>query len=41
MSEAFLPLAMAALTLTGIIAGYRVGMVLAGSAARSGKAPAR
>ncbi|MHA6265906.1 TRAP transporter large permease [Aliiroseovarius sp. CAU 1755] len=33
MSEAFLPLAMAALTLTGIIAGYRVGMVLAGSAA--------
>ena len=28
-----LPLAMAALTLTGILAGYRVGMVLAGAAA--------
>ncbi|MEO9897660.1 MAG: TRAP transporter large permease subunit [Paracoccaceae bacterium] len=33
MSETILPLAMAALTLTGILAGYRVGMVLAGSAA--------
>ncbi|MEP6067919.1 MAG: TRAP transporter large permease subunit [Paracoccaceae bacterium] len=33
MSEAILPLAMAALTLAGILAGYRVGMVLAGSAA--------
>ncbi len=32
MSESVLPLAMAALTLTGILAGYRVGMVLAGSA---------
>lgn len=33
MSEFALPLAMAALTLVGILAGYRVGMVLAGSAA--------
>lgn len=33
MSEAALPLIMAALTLAGILAGYRVGMVLAGSAA--------
>ncbi len=33
MNESILPLAMAALTLTGILAGYRVGMVLAGSAA--------
>ncbi|WP_238475518.1 TRAP transporter large permease [Rhodophyticola sp. CCM32] len=33
MSESLLPLAMAALTLIGILAGYRVGMVLAGSAA--------
>ncbi|MEP1535084.1 MAG: TRAP transporter large permease subunit [Paracoccaceae bacterium] len=33
MSETILPLAMAALTLAGILAGYRVGMVLAGSAA--------
>lgn len=33
MSDAFLPIAMAALTLGGILAGYRVGMVLAGSAA--------
>ena len=33
MSDAFLPLAMATLTLTGILAGYRVGMVLAGAAA--------
>ncbi|SMX31037.1 TRAP transporter large permease [Actibacterium lipolyticum] len=33
MSESVLPLAMAALTLAGILAGYRVGMVLAGSAA--------
>ncbi|MEO9819563.1 MAG: TRAP transporter large permease subunit [Paracoccaceae bacterium] len=33
MSETILPLAMAALTLVGILAGYRVGMVLAGSAA--------
>ena len=33
MSESFLPLAMAALTLGGILAGYRVGMVLAGAAA--------
>jgi len=33
MSEEMLPLAMAALTLTGILAGYRVGMVLAGAAA--------
>ncbi|MEM9348952.1 MAG: TRAP transporter large permease subunit [Pseudomonadota bacterium] len=33
MSEAVLPLAMAALTLAGILAGYRVAMVLAGSAA--------
>lgn len=31
--ETALPLAMAALTLAGIMAGYRVGMVLAGSAA--------
>jgi len=31
--EVALPLAMAFLTLTGILAGYRVGMVLAGSAA--------
>ncbi|MGR3315971.1 TRAP transporter large permease [Roseovarius indicus] len=33
MSDTALPLAMAALTLTGILAGYRVAMVLAGSAA--------
>lgn len=33
MSEAALPLAMAALTLAGIFAGYRVALVLAGSAA--------
>lgn len=33
MSETALPLAMAALTLAGILAGYRVAMVLAGSAA--------
>ncbi len=33
MSEALLPLAMAALTLGGILAGYRVAMVLAGAAA--------
>ena len=33
MSEMVLPLAMAALTLAGILAGYRVAMVLAGSAA--------
>ena len=33
MCEEMLPLAMAALTLTGILAGYRVGMVLAGAAA--------
>ena len=33
MSDAALPLAMATLTLTGILMGYRVGMVLAGSAA--------
>jgi len=33
MSEEMLPIAMAALTLTGILAGYRVGMVLAGAAA--------
>lgn len=33
MSEAALPLAMAGLTLLGILAGYKVGMVLAGSAA--------
>lgn len=33
MSESALPLAMAALTLAGILAGYRVGMVLAGAAA--------
>ena len=33
MSESALPIAMAALTLGGILAGYRVGMVLAGSAA--------
>ncbi|MCK8463782.1 TRAP transporter large permease subunit [Aliiroseovarius sp. S1339] len=33
MSESFLPLAMAGLTLTAIFAGYRVGMALAGSAA--------
>ncbi|MEL6315538.1 MAG: TRAP transporter large permease subunit, partial [Pseudomonadota bacterium] len=33
MSEMALPLAMAILTLAGILAGYRVGMVLAGSAA--------
>jgi len=32
MNETLLPLAMAALTLTGILAGYRVGMVLAGTA---------
>ncbi|MBG6208135.1 tripartite ATP-independent transporter DctM subunit [Labrenzia sp. EL_126] len=33
MSETFLPLAMAGLTLGAILLGYRVGMVLAGSAA--------
>ncbi|MEX0285634.1 MAG: TRAP transporter large permease subunit [Paracoccaceae bacterium] len=33
MSESVLPLAMAALTIGGILAGYRVGMVLAGAAA--------
>jgi len=33
MSETVLPLAMAILTLLGILAGYRVGMVLAGAAA--------
>ncbi|WP_299620614.1 TRAP transporter large permease subunit [Pelagibius sp.] len=33
MSEMGLPLAMAGLTLAGILAGYRVGMVLAGAAA--------
>ena len=33
MSDSVLPLAMAALTLGGILAGYRVAMVLAGSAA--------
>lgn len=33
MTEEILPIAMAALTLTGILAGYRVGMVLAGAAA--------
>ncbi|MEM8841923.1 MAG: TRAP transporter large permease subunit [Pseudomonadota bacterium] len=33
MSEFALPLAMAVLTLAGILAGYRVGMVLAGAAA--------
>ncbi len=33
MSEFALPLAMAGLTMAGILAGYRVGMVLAGSAA--------
>jgi tripartite ATP-independent transporter DctM subunit len=33
VTEAALPLAMAALTLGGILMGYRVGMVLAGSAA--------
>ena len=33
MSDTVLPLAMAGLTLAGILAGYRVGMVLAGSAA--------
>ncbi|MEQ8895482.1 MAG: TRAP transporter large permease subunit [Roseovarius sp.] len=33
MTEMLLPLAMAALTLAGILAGYRVAMVLAGSAA--------
>ncbi len=33
MSEAALPLAMAALTLAGILAGYRVALVLAGSSA--------
>ncbi|MEM7722593.1 MAG: TRAP transporter large permease subunit [Pseudomonadota bacterium] len=33
MIETLLPLAMAVATLTGILAGYRVGMVLAGSAA--------
>ena len=33
MSESALPIAMAALTLAGILAGYRVAMVLAGSAA--------
>jgi len=33
MSEAILPLSMAIITLAGILAGYRVGMVLAGSAA--------
>ena len=33
MNEVVLPLAMATVTLTGILAGYRIGMVLAGSAA--------
>jgi tripartite ATP-independent transporter DctM subunit len=33
MNDSVLPVAMAALTLCGILAGYRVGMVLAGSAA--------
>ena len=33
MSEAILPLAMAALTLAGILAGYRIAMVLAGTSA--------
>jgi len=33
MSEAFLPMLMAVLALLGILAGYRVGMVLAGTAA--------
>jgi tripartite ATP-independent transporter DctM subunit len=33
MMDTLLPLGMAALTLAGIMAGYRVGMVLAGSAA--------
>jgi len=33
MSETVLPLAMAALTLAGILSGYRVAMVLAGTAA--------
>lgn len=33
MSDAALPIAMAAMTLGGILAGYRVAMVLAGSAA--------
>ena len=33
MTDTALPLAMAALTLAGILAGYRVAMVLAGSAA--------
>lgn len=33
MSESLLPLAMSALTLVGLLAGYRVGMVFAGSAA--------
>ena len=33
MLEAALPMAMIAITLTGILMGYRVGMVLAGSAA--------
>lgn len=33
MGETLLPLAMALVTLVGILAGYRVGMVLAGSAA--------
>jgi len=33
MSDTVLPLAMAALTLAGILAGYRVAFVLAGSAA--------
>lgn len=33
MSEDILPIAMAGLTLAGILAGYRVGMVLAGAAA--------
>lgn len=33
MSEIFLPLAMAGLTLAGILAGYRVALVLAGTAA--------
>ena len=36
MSDAVLPLAMAGLTLAGILAGYRVGMVLAGAAALAG-----
>ena len=33
MSAFFLPMCMAGLALTGILAGYRIGMVLAGSAA--------